>query len=279
VDGVRERGADGGRVIAELARELAAVGIRGRLRARILAEVDDHLRCDPEGVARFGEPKAVAARFAEELAPVEARRAARGSFAALALVGAAYALVFLQLTTSPPEDVLGGRQAGVGLAAAVGLILLPQVAFVAGVLAPLGRSPRAAVRRAGVGLAAGAGSLACALVFAWEFRLHTAVLWATLPALCAVAGAGALAVRAARIRPAAAPAGDLFDDLGPLVPAVLRGRPWRFALVVTGLAAVAVGIAGASGGDPGEGVRNAVAESTACLGCFALLGRYLGLRR
>ncbi len=250
-------------MIDELARELSAAGIRGRPRSRILAEASDHMSCDPE--ARFGEPRAIAAQFAEELGTVEARRAARGSFAALALAGVAYALAFWKLQASPPVDILGGRHAGLGFAAAIGLILLPQVSFVAGLLAPLSSSSRVAVRRAALGLAAGAGSLACALVFAWEFRLHTAVLWTLAPAGAALLAAGAVTVRAARIR-TTAPARDL-------------ELPWRFALLVAALAALAVGIAGSTGGDPGEGIRNALVESVACMSGFALLGKYMGLRR
>jgi hypothetical protein len=81
-------------VIDELAHELVAVGIRGRLRARILAEAAEHVR-DAGSPEAFGDPKALARRFADELGPEEARRAARGSFAALAVAGAAFGLVFV----------------------------------------------------------------------------------------------------------------------------------------------------------------------------------------
>jgi hypothetical protein len=49
----------------QLAQQLSAVGIVGRLRARILAEVEDHLACDPD--AQLGEPAALAQRFVDEL--------------------------------------------------------------------------------------------------------------------------------------------------------------------------------------------------------------------
>jgi hypothetical protein len=56
-------------VLAELERELAAVGVRGRLRQRILAESEDHLRSDPEAVDRFGPPRRVAVEAARVAHP------------------------------------------------------------------------------------------------------------------------------------------------------------------------------------------------------------------
>ena len=82
LEAVRRRGRDGARVNG-LRRELAARGIRGRLAARIDAELDDHLACDPQ--ARLGEPAEIAEHFAVELRRVRTRRAASiGTFAALA---------------------------------------------------------------------------------------------------------------------------------------------------------------------------------------------------
>jgi hypothetical protein len=238
-------------VTEELSRELGAVGIRGRLRARILAEASEHLL---DGAAQdFGDPRMLARQFAEELGAAEARRAARWSFAALALAGCVYAAAFLQLSAR------GGDVIGPQLAAAVGMILLPQVSFVAGALAPVARSPRIAVRRASLGLAAGAGSLGCAWALGWRSGLPLAVAGIAL-------GVAAVAtVRAARIRTATAP----FE----------LQLSWRAALVVAAFAALAVGVAGASGGDPGEGVRNALAESIACMSGFAVFGKAIGIRR
>ena len=51
----------------ELSAELGAVGIRGRLARRILAEVDDHLLSDPASEERFGRPREIAEAFAAEL--------------------------------------------------------------------------------------------------------------------------------------------------------------------------------------------------------------------
>jgi hypothetical protein len=65
-------------VIDELARELTLVGVRGRRRERILDEFADHLACDPG--AQLGEPRQLAAQFADELASDAARGTAFGSF-------------------------------------------------------------------------------------------------------------------------------------------------------------------------------------------------------
>ena len=93
-----------------------------------------------------------------------------------------------------------------------------------------------------------------------------------------VAGAAVALGSTARLRAQAeGPAGDVFDDLGPLldrVPLRLRGRPWRFCLLFAAAVAGAVFV----GGGLEEGPRNAVAEFGAICACFAVLGRFLGLR-
>jgi hypothetical protein len=69
----------------ELRRELLNVGIKGAFALRILAEVDDHIRCGPaqsNPAATLGEPKLVAGRFADELRIVRTRRASYLSFGA-----------------------------------------------------------------------------------------------------------------------------------------------------------------------------------------------------
>ena len=115
--------------VRELSRELAAVGIRGRLRARILVESEDHLRSDPEGAERFGSPSMVANAFASELGARASRRAAIGAFVALGLAGAVYAVSFVggSFAHQPPPDEWPLDAA---LALAV-VIFAPQVAFVA----------------------------------------------------------------------------------------------------------------------------------------------------
>jgi hypothetical protein len=277
----------------ELGRELTAVGIRGRLARRITTEVRDHLECDPE--VDLGSPPAIAAQFADELGTVRTRRAAFVAFGGLALAG--ILLVMAGLTAVQgfphrhPHSVLFG-----GLGAAM-VALGAQIAFVAGTLAMMrglrGRRapvmPRAeaiiVVRRAAIALVAGLAAVAGLALVAIEFdrgvrRSSTslALVLLGLAALGLVAAAPTV-LAAARLRPTVAgPRGDIFDDLGRLIPPPLRGHAWRFAFIVTGLVVVLVTAAGVGQQDPLDGAARGVADSLACLGCFALLGGYLGLR-
>ena len=91
-------------MIADLRRELAAVGIHGRERDRILAEFADHLAYDPDAV--LGDPRELAQQFADDLATDTTRRAALWTFGALALVAVAVAVPDLLLPTVP--DIAGG---------------------------------------------------------------------------------------------------------------------------------------------------------------------------
>jgi hypothetical protein len=120
-------------LIDELGRELAAVGIHGRQRDRILAEFADHLACDPE--AQLGEPRVLARQFADELATDSARRTAFATFAALAVV--AVAVVVPQLTLPAVPDIAGGTSTFLVGAATLAMILGAQIAFAAGCLAAL----------------------------------------------------------------------------------------------------------------------------------------------
>src|SRR5919202_1118435 len=91
----------------DLSRELARRGVRGRLRARILAEAEDHLRSDPEARDRFGEPDEIANAFAAELGTHASSRAAVRAFVALAVAGAVYGVAFVSLAyASPPSETL-----------------------------------------------------------------------------------------------------------------------------------------------------------------------------
>ena len=117
----------------DLSDELAAHGVRGRTRARIVAEAEDHLRSDPTAQERFGSAREVANAFAAELGTQAVRRAAVGVFAALAVAGAVYAVCFVTLSfANPPTETFTSALGAIALAA---MILAPQVAFVAGALA------------------------------------------------------------------------------------------------------------------------------------------------
>lgn len=273
--------------------ELAAAGIRGGRRARILAEFADHLACDPD--AGLGTPRDLARQFADELGTSLARRAALLGFAALAVAGAAFVAAFLAHrgvlrsasdTGQPFSDI-----------AAALMVIGPQVALAAGLLGALralrrrGTAvvPRAEatviVRRAATGLVAGLASM---VGFAWMALIlgdRVPGWWVVLTV--SLSGAGALALlaaapavlAAARVRPVAGGAGgDLFDDFGGLMPPRLRGRPWSVALVLAAGIVVVVALAGVVQSDPFDGILRGIADGVACLVGFGVLGRYLGLR-
>jgi hypothetical protein len=282
------------RYLRELEAQLGAVGIRGSLRRRILAESADHLH-ETGDVARFGEPRLVAARFADELATNGARRVAFTSFLALVPAGIAYAVLFGPIRSWP--DIASAKLLPLGVGAALTMVLAPQVAFAAGLLTVARAwrlrsetsAPAAEIavlrRRAAVALGSGAAAFAGVAVYAYEYNSGLPGWWATTAfvvsgaALLPIGGAAVALARNARVRPqAAGPAGDVFDDVAPVIeriPLNLRGRPWRFCLLV----AAGVALAALIAGGPDEGPRNAVAEFVAVWAAFLALGRFLGLRR
>jgi hypothetical protein len=261
--------------VDELSRELARHGVRGAARRRILAEVDDHIRSEPESESRFGAPSDLANQFAAELGAHASRRAAVAAFAALAVAGAVYAGLFVSLA---PQSV----QSSALTAAA--LVIAPQVAFVAGVLA-LARAIRVRNRslataeltilhrRTAVALTFGAATMAALAVAS----ASTTAYVSTAAATTLLAAAALPLLASTRYKPQlSAPAGDVFDDLGI---ERLRTDPWRFARRVAVAVGAAVWLAGIVQGDPLDGLLRGVLEAAACLAGFAALGRYLGLRR
>jgi hypothetical protein len=278
--------------LAELGRQLGSVGIRGRLRRRILAESEDHLRADDGALGRFGTPEEVANTFAAELGARASRRAAVGAFLALGVAGAVYAVSFLSASFAgqPPPDTWPALAL---LAFAVGIVA-PQVSFVAGSLAlvrvlrrrePVLPSAELTIlnRRTGVALLFGVVTMVALAVFALELRNEIAGWWLALT-LAGVAIATPLlvlaalpAAGAARLRPRiTGDPGDVFDDLG--LPGY-RDDPWRFARrVAVGLGLV-VFLVAVLQGDPLDGAVRGAGETIACLAGFAAFGRYLGLRR
>jgi hypothetical protein len=278
----------------ELRHELERAGIGGRLRRRILAEISDHLSCDPH--AELGPAGEIARRFADDLGTIRARRAALASLAASAVAGVLAAAVFVATAGAgialpkvhPPSQLLFGM--GMALAALGG-----QVALAAGVLAGLrglrryrtpvivGEEAVVIRRRSAVALIAGLACLAGVALVGLEAS-HAARWWRILAV--ASAGAGACAITAAvapvlasgEVLPLArGSAGDIFEDLGRIVPSPLRGHPWRLALVIAGGIVVILALAGVVQSDPYDGALRGLADGFACLAGFALLGRYLGL--
>jgi hypothetical protein len=269
--------------------ELADVGIPSRLRRRILAESEDHLRSDDGALERFGTPAEVANAFAAELGARTSRRAAIGAFIALGVAGAVYAASFVgaAFAGQPPPDTWPL----LAQLALVAVILAPQVSFVAGSLALVrvlrrreGVLPsselRVINRRTGIALVFGVITMVALGVLAIELRNDSAGWWVALT-LVGVAIATPLLVLAAlpaavaaRLKPrVAGEPGDLFDDLG------FRADPWRFAGCLAFGLGLVVFIVAAAQGDPFDGAVNGTAEAIACLAGFAAFGRYLGLRR
>ena len=279
--------------VDELSRELAAVGIRGARRRRILAEVDDHLRSSGD-VESFGAPQLVAQRFADELATVSARRAAVVTFLGLVPAGLAYAALVLGWGTGP--DITSARTLPVGLLAAIVMLLAPQVALAGGILAVLrawslrGRATAPAAelrivrRRATLAVGCGVLTVGAVLAYAYEYSAGLAGSWLATAVATSVVAAVALVPAAATLagssslRPAVAgEAGDLTDDLEPLLrhaPGVVA-TPWRICAVFVAFVALAALV----GAGADEGPRNAIGETAAIVACFASFGRFLGLRR
>jgi hypothetical protein len=275
----------------DLGRELAAARIPAARRRRIIAELDDHLNCDPSAVERLGDTVVLARRFADETGTALSRRAAFAVFFALApfglLFGALLALLGPAGFRASDENLVGPA-----------VILGTQLAFVGGTLALLRawRTRRETavptaqtailLRRSALGLGGGLLTVCGIAVGAAQVPAHVAPWFAPLAAATAavgaltIAAAGVTVVRALQLRPVApGPAdGDLATDLGPLLPEALRERPWRVAFAIAGAVALCIAIAGVVQADPFDGVARGLADALACLGGFAVLGRFLGLR-
>lgn len=270
-------------MIDDLERELAAVGIRGRQRRRILAEFADHLACDPR--AELGDPRMLAAEFADELASDAARRIALWAFGALSVVALALAVPRLFLPTVP--DIAGGSSLVLAGFATVTMVVGAQLAFVAGSLAALrawrlrgARAlPAAEVvvlrRRVGVALAGGAATAAGSGLYVVNFWSVVPMWWTAVT--LAAAGTAALPIgataaaqaRASSLRPSiAGTPGGLSADLGAL------GRPG-----LIGAAAVLAMLVGTSVAEGSliDGALRAGFEAVAFAACFVSFRRFLVL--
>jgi hypothetical protein len=298
------------RRLAELAGDLQAVGVTGRAKLRVLAEARDHLeqsaehRGEAQAIRAFGDTRELASLVAADVAATATRGAAAAAFAVLALAGAAYAALFLTLPLAGPPDAFGGSVPGVGVAALLGLVVAPQVAFVSGCLALLrvvrtrrrGALPAAELRlqrwRTGTALAAGLLTVASLAAIALDFGRELSGQWvASALGSSIVLGIALFVVGGATVRSArplslvGGGAESVFDDIAPLLRSTparwldLPSHPWRFALLVGVGAAVAVALAGVAGGDPFDGLVRGAAELLCVLACFGALGRPLGLRR
>jgi hypothetical protein len=253
--------------------ELARVGISGRLARRIVLELDDHLRCDPD--ADLGAPREIAERFAEELRVPRTRRSAYAGFAALAL--AAVAIVVSARGGGP---AVPGARGWIESLGGLGVIFGGQVAFVSGVLA-LWSATRSAhgvtdlrlvQRRTGVALGAGGFALIAHASQAVAVQPYMSTLWLALAIPATLVPGVALGVAARGLH-----------DAVVLTPAVEPARrPFRWSLVIAvGAAAVTVMIVGSAFAERSwvEGLSRGVLESIGFALCFAIFGRRLGIRR
>jgi hypothetical protein len=300
--------------LAEMSTQLARLGVRGERRRRILAETEDHLRSDADATARFGDPAEIARAFANDLGTRGALRAPLWVFAALAVAGIFYGAMFVawsgfsaassggvaRSASGAFQAVAAGRAPWLGLVAAGLLVLAPQLAFVTGALALVralrlrGRRSvpaaevRALRRRTTTAVGFGLASMGAVALFAQQLGaqlpswsagvLGWGVVGATASGVLLIAF-GAAGLRTATVRVATAgAAGDIFDDLGPVVPAALRGRPWAFAATVSCAAGLLVWAAGIAASDAYDGALRGIVEAAACFAGFAILGRFLALR-
>jgi hypothetical protein len=271
-------------VIDELRRELDAAGVRGRRQRRALEEAADHLA---ESDGAFGDPRQIAAGIAAVVGTTRTRRAAWSAFAALAVTGLSYIGAWAVVAHEGQPDIAAGG--ALGIAATLALFFLPQVTFVAGVLALWralrlsGQSPAAELcvvrRRAAVALAGGALTAVAWIVYAIRFDIaHGATIVAAAVAALAALAVAAVAVHraaAVRVEPEGS-AGDLFDDLSLRG---LRPHPWAFGIAFAlAVGTVAVAVGWNAEGTLVDGLVRGVPEALAVLGCYAALGRVLALR-
>lgn len=294
--------------LTRLSHALADAGIRGRHRARILTEFEDHLASDPG--TNLGEPAQIAAQFADELGTDLARRAALRAFGALALAGVLFAVALVTAGRVHSFAIRGAGSAVGGLASVVGrnhpssltlvamgvCLIAVQVSAAAGVLGLL-RTIRLRgqvvvttqeavmlVRQAGVALLSGTLALVALAMMALSLP-QLSSSWKVLAyvvtgvGLTSIASAAPAVSAALRLRPKLeGQAGDLIDDLDAVVPLKLAVSPWQLAVLLALAIAVLLTGAGIVQSDPYDGAARGIADGLACLAGFALLGRYLGLR-
>jgi hypothetical protein len=241
-----------------LERELVARRVRPSIRRRIVLEYSDHVACEPASETRLGDPAALAATFAVELAADDARRGARNTFLALSL--AAVALLAGQLSLGAAggyPDLNRGASTVLGVMASLIIVIAPQMALGFGSLAAL----RALRRRRAAqlpdaeveliyercSLAAGAGLVLCAglLVYVLNFTQRLAGWWLALQAGLALLAAAALIVTLVQARRwrrtvAGIPGdpGGLDADLPRLAPVLAHPRLAASAATLAGFALV-----------------------------------------
>jgi hypothetical protein len=259
---------------AELRRELALQGVDARRARRVIAELEDHLACDPD--AQLGSPALIATRFAEELRLTQTRRATYVGFAALAVTAVSVVAASLGISAAGGWPEFAGVRGPLVAFGGLAIILGAQVAFVAGVLALWlvvrgSGELRLAQRRMRVALAAAAIALAGEAVHAIALRPLLPGWWFALATGVTVVSAFGLFGSWTALRRAAA--------LTPRAPLATAGLPLWFVLG-TALTVIAVMTIGTAHAERSwiEGLIRGVLEGAAFVCGFFALGRFLGLR-
>lgn len=277
--------------------ELVAAGIPARRRARIVAELGDHLHENPG--ADLGAPRDLARQFADELGTRLARSTAYRAFVVLAFAAIVLVVMFFK------GGWTWGGWVGYGnypvsfyfpwwwVPMMFVWFICAQIALAAGGLALLRawRLRRVAVmaaqdaailnRRAAVGLVCGA--ITMTILPLTRVVVYVGDRWNTVaitvgPALILLLLAMVPDVlRATRLRPTReGTAGDLTADLGTDDSHAAPGRIAAMLSVVILLVMVAIG---ARSGDLYAGILRGLLDAAICVAGFVVLGRYLGLRR
>jgi hypothetical protein len=281
----------------EFADELSARRVRRAVRERLVAELTDHIACEPAAEGRLGDPREIAGRYADELASGEARRAALVAFGALALTAVALLVTLATLQRIGYPNFHAGVSRAVSIPAILAMLFGSQVAWVAGMLAAWRAARRHRVdalpgaevallrSRTRVALVAGLLVSVAIGVYAADFAGRQPAWWlalvgaVSLLATIATLAAWRIAATGSRtVALAAGPAGDLFDDVPPLRP--LRGHPLRTCGAFALASGLAVGLVEwHAERSLSEGLERGVAEAVVFAICFAVLGRAVGARR
>lgn len=281
-----------------LAADLEARGVPARERRRILLELHDHIECEPGCEDRLGDPRELAASFADELATSRTRSIAYRAFGALALTAAA--LTISQLAIHAAGGYPGysnGLAMVIFFPALIGMLFAPQVALVAGTLGALRAVRRRRVTglpaaeigliggRMRVALLAGLATVAGLELYVIDFAQRLPVWYlAVVGGLAAVAGVAlfmtfrGLTRSQAIVSTMPGAAGDVYDDLPLLGRRWLRRHPWTLGLVgalIVGAAATLFFAHAESSLQ--EGLQRGVVEALAAVIGFLLLGRAVGL--
>ncbi len=282
----------------QLGDELGTRGVTGRDRRRIVLELRDHINCEPGCEDRLGDPRELAASFADELATDRTRSSAFQAFGALAI--AAIALIASQLAIARAGGYPGfanGLSLLLFVPAVLGMYIAPQVALVAGTLAVLRATRRRRARclpaaelalirrRARVGLGAGLATVAGLELYVADFSATLPAWWlALIGGLAAAAGVAVLTASMGLARAGALVSGttgepgDVYDDLPVIRWHWLRRRPWRLGAIASLSVAFVMTVFEAQAEHSLiEGIQRGVFEGVAAAVGFALLGRAIGV--